>query len=161
MYKRIFTAIDGSGCARLALEEAIRLAQVTNATVTAVCVVEHAARLVDVGEGVLDDDPTSIEASERATAALAEADECFRKANVQGVARAIDAWGEDIASVLSRTADECEAELVVIGTHGRRGWRRMLMGSVAESLVRLTSLPVLLVRFDPEAEPPIGASAAS
>jgi nucleotide-binding universal stress UspA family protein len=151
MYKRIFTAIDGSESAQRALDEAVKLAQVTGATVTAVCVVQHAAKLVDVGAGFVDEPPTAA-ASEAATAALEVAEERFRQARVTGVARAVDARGEDVASVLSRAADECEADLIVIGTHGRRGWRRMLLGSVAESLVRLTEVPVLLVRHDPDAE---------
>ncbi|HXZ09373.1 MAG TPA: universal stress protein, partial [Paraburkholderia sp.] len=37
--------------------------------------------------------------------------------------------------------------------HGRRGWKRMMLGSVAESFVRTTDLPVLLVRHDADAEP--------
>jgi nucleotide-binding universal stress UspA family protein len=150
MYKRIFTAIDGSESAQRALDEAVKLAQVTDAEVTAVCVVQHAAKLVDVGAGFVDE-PPSTAASEAATAALEQAEERFRQARVKGVARAVDAWGEDVANVLSRAADECEADLIVIGTHGRRGWRRMLLGSVAESLVRLTDVPVLLVRHDPDA----------
>jgi nucleotide-binding universal stress UspA family protein len=53
-----------------------------------------------------------------------------------------------VASVIARVAAECEAELIVIGTHGRHGVRRVLLGSVAESLLRSVELPVLLVRHD-------------
>ncbi|TDN63215.1 universal stress protein [Paraburkholderia sp. BL10I2N1] len=153
MYKRIFAAIDGSPAAQLALEEAVKLAQAADATVTAICVVPHATQLTDLGPAFVDVLPTGTVATDAATAALQDADECFRQAHVRGVARVIDSWGEDIAGVLSRAADECEADLVVMGTHGRRGWRRTLMGSVAESFVRTTDLPVLLVRHDPDVEP--------
>ena len=52
----------------------------------------------------------------------------------------------DVSSVVARAAAECEADLIVMGTHGRRGVRRALLGSVAESLVRTADRPVLVVR---------------
>jgi nucleotide-binding universal stress UspA family protein len=153
MYGRIFTAIDGSASAQRALEEAVKLARAMDATVTAVCVVPHAAQLTDVGPVFADEQPSSTAAAKAATAALKDAQDCFDQAHVKGVARVIEVWGEDIAAVLRRAADECEADLVVMGTHGRHGWRRMLLGSVAESFVRTTDLPVLLLRHDPDVEP--------
>jgi len=154
MYRRIFTAIDGSESAQLALDEAVKLAKAMDATVTAVCVVPHAAQLTDVGPVFADEQkPYNAAIIEAATSAIEDAEERFRQAHVQGVARAVDAWGEDIAAVLRRAAEETEADLVVMGTHGRRGWKRMMLGSVAESFVRTTDLPVLLVRHDADAEP--------
>ena len=154
MYRRILIAIDGSESAQLALDEGVKLAQAMDATVTAVCVVPHAAQLTDVGPVFADEQqPYSTAIIETATAALHDAEERFKQANVRGVARAIDAWGEDIAAVLRRAADESEADIVVMGTHGRRGWKRMMLGSVAETFVRTTDLPVLLVRHDADAEP--------
>lgn len=47
---------------------------------------------------------------------------------------------------ITRLASELEADLIVIGTHGRRGLSRLLLGSVAEGTVRLASCPVLVVR---------------
>jgi nucleotide-binding universal stress UspA family protein len=55
--------------------------------------------------------------------------------------------------VLARIADEIEADLIVMGSHGRRGVQRFLLGSVAESLVRATDKPVLIVRHDPAEHP--------
>ena len=52
----------------------------------------------------------------------------------------------DISAVVEQAAQECGAELLVIGTHGRHGMRRILLGSVAEGLVGHSRLPVLLVR---------------
>lgn len=48
--------------------------------------------------------------------------------------------------MLARAAAECDADLIVMGTHGRRGVRRAVLGSVAESLVRTAGRPVLVVR---------------
>ncbi|MFX7981092.1 universal stress protein, partial [Acinetobacter baumannii] len=51
-----------------------------------------------------------------------------------------------------RLAAEAGAQVLVLGTHGRRGVPRALLGSVAESVVRTSSLPVLLVRNNPDRE---------
>jgi len=146
MYKRILVALDGSRAARLALDEAVKLAQAPEAKVIAVCVVEHAAQLVDLGTGFIDALPAGTAAEEAAQAILAEAAEVFAQHNVQGVTREEDAYGEGVTYVLARIAAEWEADLVVMGTHGRHGAQRALFGSVAESFLRHTELPVLLVR---------------
>jgi nucleotide-binding universal stress UspA family protein len=51
-------------------------------------------------------------------------------------------------SVILRYADEADADLVVMGTHGRTGVERYLLGSVAEKVVRLSDVPVMTVRAD-------------
>ncbi|MGI9174231.1 MAG: universal stress protein [Rhodothermales bacterium] len=61
--------------------------------------------------------------------------------------------GEEIAPALTEYADEIAADLIVIGTHGRRGLRRLVMGSVAEKIVRKAKRPVLAVR-EREGVPP-------
>lgn len=55
---------------------------------------------------------------------------------------------------IAQLAADLEADLVVVGTHGRRGFSRFLLGSVAEATVRLAPCPVLVVR--PKAHPPSG-----
>ncbi len=67
----------------------------------------------------------------------------------------LDAPAEEIAQL----ASDLEADLVVVGTHGRRGVRRLVLGSVAEGTVRLAPCAVLVVRpkeagTAPEIEPP-------
>ena len=152
MYKRILAAVDGSRGARLALDEALKIAKISGAEIVAVFVVEHAPQLVDVGAVYMPEQGADAALVDAATAALAEARELFREHGVNGSARAVDAYGERIAEVLSRTADECEADLIVMGTQGRHGVRRMLLGSVAEAMLRTAQVPVLLVRYNPDAE---------
>lgn len=155
MYKKILAAVDGSRASRLALDEAVKIAKASGASVVAISVVEHAPQLVDVGAIYQGGEGASAAAIESATAALEEAGERFAGSGVQGTARAVDAYGESIAAVIARVADECEAELIVMGTHGRQGVRRVLLGSVAESLLRAADVPVLLVRHDAEAGKPV------
>ncbi|MET3820800.1 universal stress protein [Burkholderia ambifaria] len=83
--------------------------------------------------------------------AVSDAEAAFRLSGVRGIARTIDAGGADISDVPARAAAECDADLIVMGTHGRRGARRALLGSVAESLVRIADRPVLVVRAGPDA----------
>ena len=146
MYTCILAAIDGSRASQLALDEAVKIARVSGASVVAACVVEQAPQLVDVSAVYEGENGPSRKATEIATAALAQAEELFKSQGVQGTTRAVDAYGESVASVIVRVAEECEAELIALGTHGRHGVRRALLGSVAESLLRSVELPVLLVR---------------
>lgn len=53
--------------------------------------------------------------------------------------------GQRVATVIAEAAGEWPADVVVIGTHGRRGVDRLLLGSVAEGVVRLSTQPVLIV----------------
>lgn len=55
----------------------------------------------------------------------------------------------DARDVIDRVAEQIGADLIVMGTHGRRGVRRMLLGSVAESVVRSAPCPVLTIRPKP------------
>ncbi|CAM2175915.1 Universal stress protein [Burkholderia latens] len=151
MYERIFVALDGSRGARLALDEAISLACGSGGLVIALCVVSDAPRLADFDSGYIDQRDRSGLDADKAAIAVADAETAFRLSGVRGSAQTIDACGEDISDVLARAAAECDADLIVMGTHGRRGVRRALLGSVAESLVRIAGRPVLVVRERPGA----------
>ncbi|AYZ01922.1 universal stress protein [Burkholderia multivorans] len=154
MYKRIFVGLDGSPSARLALNEAIRIAAASGGTITCAYVVEHRPRLVDVGAGFAETPDDDAAAADVATAVLDEAKAALAQRQVPGTVRALDAYGEDVAAVLMRTAAEADADLIVMGTSGRHGLRRLLLGSVAESLLRAADRPVLLVRHDEPAPAP-------
>ncbi|QRR10164.1 universal stress protein [Burkholderia sp. MS455] len=148
MYERIFAALDDSRGARLALDEAITLARASGGLVVAVCVVSDTPQPTNIDSGYVDRiDPGGVGA-DRAATAVADAETAFRLCGVRGTAQTIDACGENVASVLARAAADCDADLIVMGTHGRRGVRRALLGSVAESLLRTADRPVLLVRDD-------------
>lgn len=155
MYKRIFVALDGSRNARLALDEAIRIAAASGGTITCAYVVEHKPKLVDVDAGLVDARTESEpSATDAATLTLDDAKGTLEQHHVQGDVRALDSFGEDVATVLMRTAAEAEADLIVMGTSGRHGLRRLLLGSVAESLLRAADRPVLLVRHNEKTAAP-------
>jgi nucleotide-binding universal stress UspA family protein len=146
MYKQILVAVDGSRSGRRALDEAVKIAKATGGTIEALCVVRHPSRLVDISSGFAEEQTRHSAENDAATAALEEAKEVFAQAQVPGTTRAADANGEEIAAVISRIAAEEGADLVVMGTRGLSGVKRMLLGSVAESFLRTADRPVMLVR---------------
>lgn len=152
MYKRIMVPVDGSEGAQRALVEALNLAQLMQARVQAVYVVEHPSQLVDVAGGFAEEARPDDTGSETATAVLDEARETFTRLGAQGSVRAIDSYGESLATVLMRAIDEFDADLVVMHSHARSGIKRLLGGSVAESLLRDTTVPLLLLRNGPDTE---------
>lgn len=148
MYEKILVALDGSPCAQRALAEAVELAKLSGGVVEALSVVDRGKWPENANTNFASGPETGGVAQDAATAALEDAAKAFRETGVRGHVRAVDAVAENTSAVLARIADECEADLIVIGTHGRRGVQRFLLGSVAESLVRSTDKPVLVVRHD-------------
>jgi nucleotide-binding universal stress UspA family protein len=77
---------------------------------------------------------------------LKRAEEVARKSGVKANVALLESPGGPAADAIVRQAKKVKADLIVIGTHGRRGVRRMLMGSDAEQVVRNSPVPVMLVR---------------
>ncbi|GAB7524586.1 universal stress protein [Paraburkholderia sp. 2C] len=153
MYKRILLALDGSRCSRRALDEAVAIARNAHAVVEAISVVWQGMKLADVDSGFVDEYETETASHKEASVALEEAGARLREAGVTASVRMIDSCGANVADVVALAADECSADLIVMGTHGRRGLKRLLLGSVAEAVVRTARQPVLLVRAS-ESHPP-------
>ena len=146
MYQRILVPVDGSEGAQLALDEALKLARLCGAQLQAVYVLQHPTQVVDVAAGFVEQVQIRDTSSDTATTVLAEARERMVPFGVAGTVRAIDAYGENLAAVLTRAIDEFDADLVVMYSHGRSGIRRLFAGSVAESLLHDTTVPLLLLR---------------
>jgi nucleotide-binding universal stress UspA family protein len=146
MYKQILVAIDGSRSARRALDEAVKVAQAMGGTVQALYVVQHPARLVDISTGFAEEQIRQSAEADVATDALEVAKQVFAQAGITGTTRAADSNGEEVAAVIHRIAAEEEVDLVVLGTRGLSGVKRLLIGSVAESFLRIADRPVMLVR---------------
>lgn len=62
--------------------------------------------------------------------------------------------GINAAPTILEYAEANDVDLIVMGSHGRRGFRRLLLGSVTSEVVRMSPIPVLVVRHEPDAEPP-------
>jgi nucleotide-binding universal stress UspA family protein len=145
MYNKILVAVDGSESSERALAEALRLAAALGSELTVVHVIDNSYLRYEVGYVDLTD----------LRAGLLEGgqillDEAKAKAAARQVACSTLMVDEplalgDVAHAIEQAARQTGAELLVVGTHGRRGVRRLLMGSVAEGLVRQCRQPVLLV----------------
>ncbi|MBP0618561.1 universal stress protein [Cupriavidus consociatus] len=150
MYHRILLAIDGSRSSDLALSQAIIVARATGAEVKALYVVDDSdvyfeASYFDPREVVTTLAAHGRKALDAATARLGEA-------GIRSTAQLDEkpVTPGRISSTIVAEADAWNADLIVMGTHGRRGVRRMLMGSVSEGVLARTSKPVLLVRSEME-----------
>lgn len=146
MYKRILVAVDGSRTSNLALDEASTIAKESNGTLHFV----HVINMVSFNmENEFYSLPDWWSAMRRgAEAILNEAVARARQAGVSGDGKLleIDTVGFRIPEMIAEEARNWSADLIVIGTHGRHGMHRLLMGSVAEGVVRTAPVPVLLVR---------------
>lgn len=148
MHKRIFVAIDSSTTAQKALNEAISLAKALGARLC----IAHAADegpLTQHGMGLgtyIDIDKVKDEMRESGNALL---DQAMAKASAAGYPAErllIESTQRRVAEMIADAATQWNADLIVVGTHGRRGFERLLVGSVAENLVRIATTSLMLVR---------------
>jgi nucleotide-binding universal stress UspA family protein len=122
-YRRIVVAIDESDAATHAVREGVALACLTGAELL----------FVHVG------------AFPRSEEALARAEGVATRAEVKRTTARVAIDG-GVGPTILREARRWAADLIVVGSHGRRGIERMLLGSVAEAVARAADVPVLLVR---------------
>jgi len=149
MYQRILVPIDGSTTANRGFAEALALARALKSSIRLIHVVTDLPtfsppltpaamqtlrdQLYSSGESILHDALTAA----RATGVAVDS-------------RLVEALGADAGERVIEQAGQWPAELIVCGTHGRRGVRRIVMGSDAEYILRHSPVPVLMVRA-PEA----------
>lgn len=145
MYQRILVPVDGSATANLGLTEAIKLAKLTGARLLLMHAVDIAA--VSITPDASAALPQLFDAlRESGTALLAKARTSADVADVPAETRLVDTLAGRVSDLIVDTAKAWQADLIVIGTHGRRGMTRLLIGSDAEQVVRTATVPVLLVR---------------
>ncbi|MES2787079.1 MAG: universal stress protein [Pseudomonadota bacterium] len=145
MYKRILVPIDGSATAESGLREAIGLAAAVNARLVLLHVIDDCSMLVEVSsvtsqsrlmDGLRRRGGEILERARLLAAESGVAAQTF----LREVAQA------RIASVVVDEAVRQSCDLIVMGTHGRHGFNRLTMGSNAESVVRSSTVPALLVK---------------
>ena len=146
MYQRILVPVDGSPTSNAGLAEAIQLARLTGARLRLVHVVDEMpfAMGAEAYGAVWADVLTLLrEAGEQI---LADGSRRALEAGVAADTAIFDSPGRRVSDYVLEQARSWPADLVVIGTHGRRGVGRWLMGSDAEQVARSAPVPVLLVR---------------
>ncbi|WP_254765138.1 universal stress protein [Natrinema marinum] len=145
MYDRILVPTDGSPEVERALEYAFELAHTHDATVRALYVVNvtgySGLPMETALEGISDALHEEGRAAVERVADLAPADIAVETEVREG----------SPSHAIVAAADPSECDLIVMGTHGRGGIDRLLLGSVTECVVRRAAVPVLTVQVDPDA----------
>lgn len=152
MYRKILVAVDGSATSKKALTEAIRMAGYSGgrSELRLIHVLDEMAYFTAFDPYAQSGQLISVmrEAGEKI---LAEALAITQSAGVTADTLLIDRFGDRLGETMAHEATQWKADLLVVGTHGRRRLKRMILGSGAEQIIRLAPIPVLLVR-DPEGD---------
>ena len=145
MYRKILVAIDDSETSARGLDEAIKLAKGDSAQLCILHAIEPTALAMYPEAAVYADDLFGL-LRDAGKEVLAKAVAKAAKRGVKARMALIVNRGFPIADLIVEYATGWKADVIVLGTHGRRGFIHLLMGSDAESVVRSSPIPVLLVR---------------
>jgi nucleotide-binding universal stress UspA family protein len=145
MYKHILVAVDGSDTSNLALQEAMKLAKEQQAALRLVHVVDETPTYMtmDTAFALGDFQKAMREAGQKMLATCAAT---ARQAGVEVDTKFIVLQTQRICDAIIEEAKRWPADLIVIGTHGRHGFNHLLLGSVAEGVIRLATKPILMIR---------------
>ena len=134
-YERILIPTDGSPAAATAVDHGVSIAERTGAAVRVLCVIERERRLPPIGDPLRDQAAEVVEA-------VAE------RAPDRDVSLTTHVQPGTPHEVINNFVSAHGIDLVTMGTHGRSGLRRHLLGSVTERVLRTSDAPVLTVRED-------------
>ncbi|MCG9024427.1 universal stress protein [Laribacter hongkongensis] len=149
MYKRLYVPIDDSSTSKRALDEAVRFLKGSDAVLKVV----HVIDLAQYGWGgaeFLDATELQKNIKEAGENVLKGAIEWLGEQGVTCETALLESWGDKIAEVLVEDADKWNADLIVMGTHGWGEFMNLIMGSVAEGVLRKSDVPVMLLRYRDE-----------
>jgi nucleotide-binding universal stress UspA family protein len=147
MYKKILVPVDGSDTSNRALEEAIKLAKEQQAALRLIHVLDETTvyMMAETPYPIADYLKMIREVGQKVLSACATtAAEAGLKVDTRLVV--IERLAQRICDAVNEEAKRWPADLIVIGTHGRRGFNHLLLGSVAEGVIRLATNPVLICR---------------
>ena len=144
-YRKILVAVDGSSASMKGLREAVRLAKNDRAQLFILNVVNEFYAYAHL-DGYIPAMDIVASLREGGRQVLAKAKVVADKEGVRAKVLMRETPGGAAADLIVREARKQRAGLIVLGTHGRRGLRRAVLGSDAEQVVRRSSVPVLLVR---------------
>lgn len=143
VYQNILVPVDGSDTAERALREAIQLARSLSSRIRVLHVVNG---IPWIAQGAPDPEELITQMRSTGESIIHEAKTAVRSAGIEVDGKLIEAIGERVGRIVLTEAGDWPAQLIVCGTHGRRGLKHLLMGGDAEYLVRHSPVPVLLVR---------------
>ncbi|WP_433629330.1 universal stress protein [Halomicrococcus sp. NG-SE-24] len=139
-YQNVLVPTDGSDCANQALAMGVDVAKADGAAFHLLSVIAIASLGVDVRSDL---QMSALE--EQADELIEDARAFAETAGVESISRSVE-HGPSIHRAILSYIDEHDVDLVVVGTHGRTGFDRYVLGSVTEYLIRTSPIPVLTVR---------------
>ena len=148
MYQRILVPIDGSHTSNKALQAALQMAKASGGCVRIIHLIDASAYLS--GPAGYLDFPSDLPGAMRSAGnkVLEDAANLAKAIGVEAETHLYDSFDGKLADVVSNAALQWKADLIVVGTHGRSGVGRALLGSGAEQILRLAPMPVLVIRSD-------------
>ena len=148
LYRRILVPVDGSATSTRGLNEAIAMARLMGSRIRVLHVVADLPVLTEGYAALAADAVAALRDAGRQT--LAEAQRIVENSGVPVDGVLFEGVAGALCDHVARQVEEWKADLVVLGTHGRRGVRRLFIGSDAEQVLRTSTVPVLLVRGQDE-----------
>jgi len=146
MYSKILLAVDGSEISQHAMQHAIELARSLSATLRMIHVLDMS--WLPIGpEVAIDTGALSAARRDVGEKIITAARDSAQQAGFEAEAVLVETETpiQHVAELIVREASRWGADLLVLGTHGRRGFQHLMLGSVAEKVARLSSRPVLLI----------------
>lgn len=145
LFKKILVPIDGSNTSNKALDYALKMAKTDQAEVRLIYCIDELSML----SGHEFSGEIMQMARESGHSILQKGLALAQTAKIKADTRLIDRAGQRLGESVADAAGDWGADLIVLGTHGRRGIGRVLLGSGAEQVMRMSPVPVLMVRgFD-------------
>jgi nucleotide-binding universal stress UspA family protein len=136
--KRILAPIDGSVYAERAFQQAVMIAAAFKATVTAL----HVIKLRSMQK--VEDESVAAPSLDRAKKLFAGVEPKAKAAGVELETRTVAS--RDVARTIIDEATDGEYDLIVIASHGTTGFRRLILGSVTDEVLRESTVPVLVMK---------------
>jgi nucleotide-binding universal stress UspA family protein len=153
-YQRILVPIDGSPTSTRGLDEAVHLARVTGASLRLLHVMDELVFVSGFESGATYAKDVVPRLRRKSAALLENGRKRVGAAGIPVDTRLVECFARRTSEIVCEQATAWNADLIVVGTHGRRGVRRMMLGSDAEQIVREATVPVLLVRSNEGDEQP-------
>jgi len=149
MYQKILVPVDGSAPSTRGLLEAIKLARDDHAQLRLVHVVNTIVSAIDYAAGPGSTIDPSTRTNDADVAALKRAESLVTQNGLNSEPVLLSTVTDNVGELIVRQAKEWNADIIVMGTHGRGGLSRLILGSNAEHVLRHTQVPVLFVRGQP------------
>jgi nucleotide-binding universal stress UspA family protein len=146
MYRRILVPIDCGPLANRALDAAIDIARLSSATIRVLHVLDDLVFATGFEMGATYAHDVLPRLKRDAERCLAKAQGRVAAAGIAVDSVLVECFARRTSDLILEAAKEWPADLIALGTHGRRGVTRLLLGSDAEQVLRAASVPVLLVR---------------